>query len=215
MVLEKTPENHLDSKEIKPAKLKVIQPLITHWKDWCWSWNSSTLVIWCKQLTHWKISDSGKDWGQRKKRASEDEVAEWHYWCNGHEFGQFQEMVRGKEAWIIAVHEVTESITTWWLSNNMKDHTESYMTWMKETEDKIKCKNISCSWIGTILYETRKDSEYPNPSWERRLKHHAFWIQTILLSYSKWNSMVLILKQTHARPVEQNRLIRNKPIHLW
>ena len=26
-----------------------------HWKDWCWSWNSSTLVTSCKVLTHWKI----------------------------------------------------------------------------------------------------------------------------------------------------------------
>ena len=25
-----------------------------HWKDWCWSWNSSTLATSCEQLTHWK-----------------------------------------------------------------------------------------------------------------------------------------------------------------
>ena len=25
-----------------------------HWKDWCWSWNSSPLATWCKELTHWK-----------------------------------------------------------------------------------------------------------------------------------------------------------------
>ena len=25
-----------------------------HWKDWCWSWNSNTLAIWCEELTHWK-----------------------------------------------------------------------------------------------------------------------------------------------------------------
>ena len=25
-----------------------------HWKDWCWSWNSSTLAISCEELTHWK-----------------------------------------------------------------------------------------------------------------------------------------------------------------
>ena len=24
------------------------------WKDWCWSWNSNTLAISCKELTHWK-----------------------------------------------------------------------------------------------------------------------------------------------------------------
>ena len=25
-----------------------------HWKDWCWSWNSSTLATSCKELTHWE-----------------------------------------------------------------------------------------------------------------------------------------------------------------
>ena len=25
-----------------------------HWKEWCWSWNSNTLVTWWKELTHWK-----------------------------------------------------------------------------------------------------------------------------------------------------------------
>ena len=24
------------------------------WKEWCWSWNSSTLTTSCKELTHWK-----------------------------------------------------------------------------------------------------------------------------------------------------------------
>ena len=24
-----------------------------HWKDWCWSWNSNILALWCKELTHW------------------------------------------------------------------------------------------------------------------------------------------------------------------
>ena len=26
------------------------------WKDWCWSWCSNTLAMWCKELTHWKRS---------------------------------------------------------------------------------------------------------------------------------------------------------------
>ena len=26
--------------------------LNTHWKDWCWSWNSNTLATWCEELTH-------------------------------------------------------------------------------------------------------------------------------------------------------------------
>ena len=52
VVLEKTPESPLDSKESKPVSLK--STLNTHWQDWCWRWSSSILVIWSKQPTHWK-----------------------------------------------------------------------------------------------------------------------------------------------------------------
>ena len=35
--------------------LKEIRSVLSiHWKDWCWSWNSSTLATWCKELTHWE-----------------------------------------------------------------------------------------------------------------------------------------------------------------
>ena len=38
--------------------IQLIMPwrsvLGVHWKDWLWSWNSSTLAASCKELTHWK-----------------------------------------------------------------------------------------------------------------------------------------------------------------
>ena len=34
--------------------LKEINPDYS-WKDWCWSWNSSTLATWYEEPTHWKI----------------------------------------------------------------------------------------------------------------------------------------------------------------
>ena len=67
VVLEKTPESLLDSKEIKLINLKGNQGN-THWKDWCWSWNSSILVIWCEQPTHWKSL-----WWWQRLRAEEEE----------------------------------------------------------------------------------------------------------------------------------------------
>ena len=87
VVLEKTLESPLDCKEIKPVNPKGNQSWI-HWKDWCWSWNSNTLVIWCVELTPWKDPDAGKDWGQEEKGTTEDGMVGWHYWCDGHEFEQ-------------------------------------------------------------------------------------------------------------------------------
>ena len=46
------------------------------------------LAAWCKQLTHWKDPDLGKDWGQEEKRATEDETVGWHHQLNEHEFEQ-------------------------------------------------------------------------------------------------------------------------------
>ena len=54
-----------------------------HWKDWCWSWNSSTLATWCKELTHLKRPWTGRDWRWEKKGVTEDEMAGWHHGLDG------------------------------------------------------------------------------------------------------------------------------------
>ena len=35
----------------------------------------------------WKDHNTEKDWGQEEKGTTEDEMAGWHHWLNGHEFG--------------------------------------------------------------------------------------------------------------------------------
>ena len=69
VVLEKTLESPLDCKEIQPV-------LNTHWKDWCWNWNSNTLVIWCEELTHWKRPCC---W-ERLKVGGEGDYRGWDGW---------------------------------------------------------------------------------------------------------------------------------------
>jgi len=55
------------------------------WREWCWSWNSSTLatLLWLIG----KDSDAGRDWGQEEKGTTEDEMAGWHHWLDGRESG--------------------------------------------------------------------------------------------------------------------------------
>ena len=50
--------------------------LSVHWKDWFWSWNSNTLVTWCKELTHWKRPWC---WG-RFKAGGEGDDRWWDGW---------------------------------------------------------------------------------------------------------------------------------------
>ena len=54
-----------------------------HWKDWCWSWNSNTLVTWGIELTllkrpwSWKRLKAG---GERDDRGWDDRVASPTQW---------------------------------------------------------------------------------------------------------------------------------------
>ena len=76
VVLQKTLESPLDCKEIQPVHPKGHQSLNIHWKDWRWSWNSSTLAIWCKELTHWK-----RPWcWERLKAGEEGDDRRWDGW---------------------------------------------------------------------------------------------------------------------------------------
>jgi len=48
--------------------------LNSHWKDWCWSWNSNTLATWWEELTHWKRPW----WWERLKAGGEvDKRMKW------------------------------------------------------------------------------------------------------------------------------------------
>ena len=86
-VLQKTPESPLDSKRIKPVNLKGNQPWILIGKI---DAKAETPVFWLSDANNWligKVSDAGKDWGQKEKRALENELAGWHHQSNGHELG--------------------------------------------------------------------------------------------------------------------------------
>ena len=58
VVLEKSLESALDSKEIKPVNPKGNQPWIPFGKTNAKSWSSNTLATWCKEPTHWKTFPS-------------------------------------------------------------------------------------------------------------------------------------------------------------
>ena len=64
-----------------------------------------------------KVPDAGKDWGQKEKRASEDELAGWHHWCMN--LGKLQEMLKDREAWCATVDGVTELDMTGQFNNNI------------------------------------------------------------------------------------------------
>ena len=81
VVLEKTLESPLDSREIKPFKPKG---------NPSWIFIGRTEAETPLDVKSWltgKDPDAGKDWGQ-KKGATKDEMVGWCHWLNEHEFVQ-------------------------------------------------------------------------------------------------------------------------------
>ena len=81
VVLEKTLESPLDSKEIKPVNPKGNQ-------------DAAAPILWLPNAKSWLIekdpdagkdSDAGRDWGQEEKGTTEDEMAGWHHRVDGRE----------------------------------------------------------------------------------------------------------------------------------
>ena len=116
VVLEKTLESPLDCKEIKPLNPKGNQPWIFIERTDAEA-PINTLATWCKELTHLKDSDAGKDWRQEEKGTTEDEMVGWHHRFNGHEFELAPEVGDGQGSLVCcSPRDHKESDTTEWLN---------------------------------------------------------------------------------------------------
>ena len=76
----------LDCKEIQPVHSKGDQPWDFFGRN---DAKPETPVFWPPHAKSWLIGkdpDAGRDWGQEEKGMTEDEMAGWHHWLDGHEF---------------------------------------------------------------------------------------------------------------------------------
>ena len=86
MVLEKTLESSLDSKEIKPVSPKGNQTGIFIERTDAEAKSPVLLPPDEKSQLIGKEPDAGKDCGQEEKEPTEDEMVVWHHPHDGHEF---------------------------------------------------------------------------------------------------------------------------------
>ena len=77
-------------KEIQPVHSKGDQPWVFFGRN---DAKAETPILWPPHVKSWLIgkdSDVGRDWGQEEKGMTEDEMAGWHHWLDGREFGWTQ-----------------------------------------------------------------------------------------------------------------------------
>ena len=85
VVLEKTLESPLDCKEVQSVHSEGDQPWDFFGRN---DAKAETPVLWPPHAKSWLIgkdSDAGREWGQKEKGTTEDEMAGWHHWLDGRE----------------------------------------------------------------------------------------------------------------------------------
>ena len=122
VVLDKTFENPLDSKEIKPVNPKGNQSWIFIGRT---AAEAVIPILWPPDAKNWLIrkdSDAGKDWRQEEKGMTEDEMVGWHHQFDGHEFEQASAVGDGQGSlaccspWGRKESDMTEWLN--WLTDN-------------------------------------------------------------------------------------------------
>ena len=96
VVLDKTLEGPLNCKEIKPLNSKENQPWIFIGRT---DAQAEAPILWLPAVKHQltgKDPDAGKNWGQKEKGITEDEMVGWHHWLNGRELEQTLEDSEGQ-----------------------------------------------------------------------------------------------------------------------
>ena len=154
LVLEKTLESLLDSKEIKAVNPKENQLCICIGRT-----DAEAPTLWPPDVKSWftgKVPDPGKDWEQKEKCVTENEMFGWHHRLNGPVWGMLKLMnlsklckiVKYREAWHAAVHGVTKSQTwlrdwtTWGIGREEPSQLELLLpchSWTPEKEWKSPC----------------------------------------------------------------------------
>ena len=175
VVLEKTLENPLDCKEIKPVHPKGNQSWIFIGRT---NAEAEIRILWPpdeKNWLIWKDPDSGKDWRREEKGLTEDEMVDGMTDSMEMSLSKFRELVMDREVWHAAVHGAARSRT------RLSDCTE--LNWSSPSF----CHNLVCSALHHLSLPKYRTVVLTLMEWcwldQGNKKQQMLWLVGKVLSY--------------------------------
>ena len=142
VVLEKTLESPLDCKEIQSVHSKGDQSWVFIGRT---DAEAETPILWPPHAKCWLIGkdpDAGRDWGQEEKGMTEDEMAGWHHWLNGHEFEQAPGDGEGQGNLVCCSPWSLKRVGRDWMTEKQQQQYKAYIRTTKTQSNPSDCLEL-------------------------------------------------------------------------
>ena len=99
---------------------------------------AETPALWPPHAKSWLIGkdfDAGRDWGQEEKGMTEDEIAGWHHWLDGHE-----------SEWTPGVGDGQGGLVCWDSWGHKESDTTEWLNWTELNIPKYVAKDEECNY---------------------------------------------------------------------
>ena len=126
-----------------------------HWNDWCWSWNSSTLATWCKELTHLK-----RPWcWERLKAGGERDDRGWDGWMASPTWWTWVLVDSGSWWW------TGRPGMLWFMGSQRVGHDwETELNWTLIEKPHIGTSMDSHSWVEPFIWLIKPPDKWTKPT---------------------------------------------------